>query len=623
MVSTIADRVRESADRRFVGRRRELEELSAATRAQEAPFLVAFVHGPGGIGKTSLVRRVLSELPPSVRGLYLDGRDVEPTPEGFCRAIGHALGLPEMQTTVATIARALGETRVTLVVDTYEMLGLLDAWLRTRFLPTLPATTVTILAGRDRPASGWYASAGWPGLVAEFPLGCLSAEEAAALLRSRGLDVAQAAWANGFARGHPLALELAAAAVRADASWTRGEPVAPAGLLESFLGQLPAATVKVVEAAAMVRRVTEPILAALLDDAGNGFGVLRTLPFVEEAGDGLLLHDVVRDTVNHDLSMRDPDRRREYRRRAVRYLTDRGRIGPSDPWQHTADLMFLIENPVLRDACFPSSRPSHWVEPANPRDRAAIVEIAARHEPPVAAAMLAQWWDRHPGSFSVAKDSDGSVAAFVQIMELGDLDPGLRASDPVAAAWHAHLKQRPPGPDDAVLVMRRWLGRDSGELRSPAVSACWLDVKRVYMQMRPRLRRIYSVVVDLSRLAPIFVPLGFAPAGDAITLDGVAAQPVWLDFGPGSVDGWLARLVGLETTAPPAAGTVTGLSSRELEVLRLVSAGRTNREIGELLFISEKTASRHLSNVFDKLGIHTRAEAARIAAEHGLTTAER
>ena len=307
----------------------------------------------------------------------------------------------------------------------------------------------------------------------------------------------------------------------------------------------------------------------------------------------------------------------------MRYLTDRGRIGPSDPWQHTADLMFLIENPVLRDACFPSSRPSHWVEPANPRDRAAIVEIAARHEPPVAAAMLAQWWDRHPGSFSVAKDSDGSVAAFVQIMELDDLDPGLRARDPVAAAWHAHLKQRPPGPDDAVLVMRRWLGRDSGELRSPAVSACWLDVKRVYMQMRPRLRRIYSVVVDLSRLAPIFVPLGFAPAGDAITLDGVAAQPVWLDFGPGSVDGWLARLVGLETTAPPAAGTVTGLSSRELEVLRLVSAGRTNREIGELLFISEKTASRHLSNVFDKLGIHTRAEAARIAAEHGLTTAER
>jgi len=97
-------------------------------------------------------------------------------------------------------------------------------------------------------------------------------------------------------------------------------------------------------------------------------------------------------------------------------------------------------------------------------------------------------------------------------------------------------------------------------------------------------------------------------------------QPVWLDFGPGSVDGWLAGLVGTETAAAPPTGTVTGLSSRELEVLRLVSAGRSNREIGDILFISEKTASRHLSNIFSKLGIRTRAEAARVAAEQGLTT---
>ena len=621
MVTTIADRVRKSAEQGFVGRHRELSALAAATTAAEPPFLVAFVHGPGGIGKSCLMRRVLSELPRSVRGLYLDGRDVEPTPEGFCRAVGQVLGLPEARATVADIAEALGGTRVVLCVDTYEVLGLLDAWLRARFFPALPASTVTILAGRDRPVSAWYASAGWPGLLAEFPLTGLSAEEAAAMLRWRGLDPEQTAWADRFARGHPLALELAAAAVQADPSCVRGAPMAPAGLLESFLGRLPDAGVKVVEAASSVRRVTEPILAAVLDDVPDGFDVLRGLPFVEEAGDGLLLHDVVRDTVNHELSMRDPDRRREYRRRAMRYLADREQGCPADPWQHTADLIFLIENPVLRDACFPSARPSHGVEPATPRDRAAILEITARHESPSSAATLAQWWERHPGSFSVARAPDGTVAAFVQIMELGDLDPALGAGDPVAAAWHAHLKDFPPGPDDAVLVMRRWLGRDSGELRSPAVSACWLDVKRVYMQMRPRLRRIYSVVVDLPRLAPIFGPLGFVPVGDAVTLDEQASQPVWLDFGPSSVDGWLTRLIGSETSQSPPAGTLTGLSSRELEVLRLVSAGRTNREIGDFLFISEKTASRHLSNIFGKLDIHTRAEAARIAAEHGLTAA--
>lgn len=623
MADTIADRIHESAVHGFVGRARELDALASAAVAGELPFLVALVYGPGGIGKTRLVRRVLSGLPPRVRGLYLDGRDVEPTPAGPCRTMAQALGLSGARPDVAAVAAALAGSPSVVVVDTYEVLGLLDTWLRTRFLPAMPATTLTILAGRDRPATAWRRSAGWPGLVAEFPLGALSGQEAGALLRARGLDPAQAAWANEFARGHPLALELAAAMVRRDASCVNWPPVAPAGLLESFLGQLAPATVTVVEAASTVRRVTEPMLAFVLGNGTGGFDALRALPFVAETPDGILLHDVVRDTVNHELSMRDPERRRLYRRRAVRYLTDRDRDGAPDPWQHTADLMFLIENPVLRDACFPSARPSHFVEPATTHDGAAIAEITARHEPPSAAAMLARWWQRHPGSFSVVRGPDGAVSAFVQIMELSDLEPDLYSADPVAAAWRAHLRAHPPGTGDTVLVMRRWLGRDSGELRSPAVSACWLDVKRVYMQLRPRLRRIYSVVADLPRLAPIFGPLGFAPVGDPIAIDGVTAQPVWLDFGPGSVDGWLAGLVGTETTGPPPAGTVTGLSSRELEVLRLVSAGRSNREIGELLFISEKTASRHLSNIFAKLGIRTRAEAARIAAEQGLTTTER
>jgi DNA-binding CsgD family transcriptional regulator len=353
--------------------------------------------------------------------------------------------------------------------------------------------------------------------------------------------------------------------------------------------------------------------------------VLRALPFTERTGEGLLLHDVVRDTVGHDLSMRDPGRRRAYRQRAARHVAEHGHGTTADPWRHTADLMFLIENPVLRDACFPSACPAHWVEPATPLDRAVVADIAARHESPAAAATLRRWWDRHPETFSVARGPDGAVAAFVQIAELDRLDERLLTSDPVAQVWRTHLREHPPAADDRVLVMRRWLGRESGELRSPAVSACWLDVKRVYMQLRPRLRRIYSVVVDLSRLASIFVPLGFAPAGDPVVVDGVTHHPVWLDFGTGSVDGWLAGLIGAETSgaetsgAAAAARSVIGLSGRELEVLRLVADGRSNREIGELLFISEKTAGRHLSNIFVKLDVHSRAGAARIAAEQGLT----
>jgi len=628
MTRTVADRMVESAGRGRVGREREIGALLAAATADEPPFLVAFVHGPGGIGKSHLVRRLLDALPAPVRGLYLDGRDVEPTPRGLRRALGQALGSTATDPDVGALARALAARPTVLVIDTYEGLGLLDAWLRTQFLPAMPATTLTVLAGRDRPATAWHTTAGWQGLVAEFPLAALSADEAEQLLRRRGLDEREARWAGEFAHGHPLALELAAAAVRADPRCTRSRAVAPDGLLEAFLGQLPPATVTLVEAASTLRRITEPLLAAMLEtpSARAAFDALRALPFTEQTDDGLLLHDVVRDTVGNDLAMRDPDRRRAYRRRAVTHLTEHRPGTTADPWLRTADLMFLIENPVLRDACFPSVRPAYWVEPATPRDRAGVFDIVARHESPTAAAVLGRWWERHAATFSVARSADGAVAAFVQIAELDQLGAALPADDPVADAWRAHLRDHPPAADDRVLVMRRWLGRQSGELRSPAVSACWLDVKRVYMQLRPRLRRIYSVVGDLPRLAPIFGPLGFAPTGEPVLVDGAPQQPVWLDFGPGSVDGWLAGLIGAETTETPgttgpvaAPGSVIGLSSRELEVLRLVADGRSNREIGELLFISEKTAGRHVSNIFTKLDVHSRAEAARIAAEQGLT----
>ena len=64
---------------------------------------------------------------------------------------------------------------------------------------------------------------------------------------------------------------------------------------------------------------------------------------------------------------------------------------------------------------------------------------------------------------------------------------------------------------------------------------------------------------------------------------------------------------------------VFGLSPREREVLLLLSAGRTNREIGEHLFISQKTVGVHVGNILSKLGVSGRVEAAAVAIRLGLT----
>ena len=72
----------------------------------------------------------------------------------------------------------------------------------------------------------------------------------------------------------------------------------------------------------------------------------------------------------------------------------------------------------------------------------------------------------------------------------------------------------------------------------------------------------------------------------------------------------------LQPVAPPQ--LAGGLTSREGEVLRLVAAGHTNKEVAAALYLSDKTISRHLSNIFTKIGVSTRSAATAFAFEHRL-----
>lgn len=97
---------------------------------------------------------------------------------------------------------------------------------------------------------------------------------------------------------------------------------------------------------------------------------------------------------------------------------------------------------------------------------------------------------------------------------------------------------------------------------------------------------------------------------EAATLELEAARGIFEELGAAPD---LARLEVLM----PRAGR-HGLSRRELEVLRLVAAGKSNREIATALVISEHTVARHLQNIFRKLGLSSRTAAAAFAFEHDL-----
>jgi len=124
------------------------------------------------------------------------------------------------------------------------------------------------------------------------------------------------------------------------------------------------------------------------------------------------------------------------------------------------------------------------------------------------------------------------------------------------------------------------------------------------------LRELISVPVEVS------MELAKVVKGQLVIIDG---QGTMGNAGQGirAIDAFVSDLDGTHE-ASDAQANVDRLSARELDVLRLVAAGRSNLQIAEALVISPNTVGRHVSNIFDKIGAANRAEAATYALRQGL-----
>ncbi len=534
----------------LVGRNDEMDVLRRLL-GEGAP-LVVFVHGIAGIGKSALVEAFGVEARAAgATVLRLDCGSIEPTERGFLAALESKTG--GRLTTLEAAATRLGRLseRVVLVLDTYELLRLLDPWLRQAFLPALPDNLRVVLSGREPPMTAWPSALG--GLFRGLPLENLPRDNAEALLERTGVDRGDVDRIYRLARGHPLSLRLAASAL-AERPELSLEAVTVRAIVEVltdlYLGGLDAKTRLALDAASVVRRPTLSLLAAMLPETApqDAFERLRTLPFVELGDDGLILHDTVRESVAALLRSSDPARSKRYRAAAWRKLRAEVANAPRhEMWRYTADLLYILENPIVREAFFPTTDHLFSAEAARPADGSAIAEIVRRHMPPASASVMETWWRLAPDSFRVLRDRADTVAGFYNVCEIDRASHRLVEADPMLASCWDHLRRHPVPPGQRVLFSRAWLSREHGEAPSPVQAASWLDIKRLYMEMRPTLRRIYSIVHDVATYGPMVGPLGFVLLpGDPIEFDGVPYYATQNDFGPSSIDGWLARLVAAE-----------------------------------------------------------------------------
>ena len=190
------------------------------------------------------------------------------------------------------------------------------------------------------------------------------------------------------------------------------------------------------------------------------------------------------------------------------------------------------------------------------------------------------------------------IAAVEVLVVAGDLDGASAAAE--------ELDQIAAGFGSAALSASAAYAKGSVALAHSEPAAALPDLRvawRTWLDLGGR----YHAAWARTRIGQAFRVMGDE---DSARAELVVAGRTFEDLGAAPAREEVERLLGT--------GRPDGLTARELEVLRLVAAGRTNPQIAAELFLSEKTVARHLSNIFAKTNVTSRTAAAAYAFQHQL-----
>jgi hypothetical protein len=513
MATKLMARLDSARRRRFVGRVEELALFQSAVQAVELPYFVLHIYGPGGVGKSSLLREYLYCCDQyQIQATYVDTRDLDPTPTSFLAALQQALGLTPPASPLDFFSNQT--ERHVLLIDTYEAVASLDRWLRQDFLPYLSDQIFTVLAGRDLPDPVWRFDSGWQSLVRLLPLRNLTAQDSQTYLTSHLIPAEHHHAILNVTYGHPLALSLVIdtfAQRQEIAVQATPSPDVVKTLLERLVQRVPGPAHRTaLEASAIVRVTSEPLLAEMLGLPDQGthemFLWLRGLSFIEANAEGLFPHDLVRDVLVADLRWRNPDWYAELHRRAREYYARRMQE-TSGQVQHRilSNYVFLHrDNPVVRPFFEWQAGSSPLPDAMRPTDRLELAAMVATHEGEESADLAAYWFDRQPDGVYVFREPGGQPLGMMLLVPLHEVTAEDIAADPAVESTYSFLQHHAPlRPGEKATLFRFWLGRETYQDVSLVQSLVFLNAVRHYLTT-PGLAHTFFPCADPDFWAPMF-----------------------------------------------------------------------------------------------------------------------
>jgi AAA ATPase domain len=518
--ATLGRRLVDRDRARFVGRRRELKLFDELFVDDPAANIV-LVHGPAGIGKSTLLREVVR------RGErcgwhphWIEGRDVLPLPDALEDAL----------------AGSRREHRPLILFDSYEHMSALGGYLRQTVLPSLPDSAIVIVAKRGPPEASWFAH-GWETVVREVELGGLSREESRELLRLAGVhDQRLVSETILWSGGSPLALAMTA---EPGVRWrpvTEGGGPADPGLVRTLVrrlagSELEGAQFAVLGVAAVARLTSVDLLRHVLPEsnAERAYQWLASRTFTEPLGDGVTLHELVGKTLRADLRRRDPSRQQELRRRIADYLHARAVAGNL---LLSVDLAHLIENPAIRWGYSWEGSVRYRIDTVRPGDAEAVRNMLADRGHGGWWPLLKRFFDEAPARIGIARDQEDRLAGYLVSVTLRNA-PKFAASDPLLGPWLAHAHSRSPGGNavlwhDAVDLTECGSGVQAMLGVAGMMQSGLTNPRLAYLPIHPRLPE----ALEFARV----LGARHVPELD-LELAGVEVECHLLDYGPGGLLG--------------------------------------------------------------------------------------